>query len=176
MTRYRGLDLHAPRAGFGDTDFDLDLFLDLNGCRWVGGQPDVDEAVDAMFSVPSQRVTSTRRGWPAGSAGEFRCRRDHRGAVVTLASSTACRWAERRGGGWSERVEALIDQPLRDPLRIEADELAELAEGDQPLVHERADEVLAHVEHPGEIWDGEPRGRRLGGVAGVLLVIATSSV
>ena len=87
--------LHAPQAGFGDTDFYPDLldkaavlacriawnhplpdgnkraawaclvlFLDLNSCRWVGGQPDVDEAVDATFAVAARDVDeSSFAGW-----------------------------------------------------------------------------------------------------------------
>lgn len=78
--------LHAPQAGFDDTDFYPDLldkaavltriawnhplpdgnkraawaclvlFLDLNGCVWAQGQPDVDEAVDAMLAVAARDV------------------------------------------------------------------------------------------------------------------------
>lgn len=79
--------LHAPRAGFDDTDFYpelldkaavlacriawnhplpdgnkrtawacLVLFLDLNGCHWTNGQPDADEAVDAMLAVAAREV------------------------------------------------------------------------------------------------------------------------
>jgi death-on-curing protein len=59
--------LDAPRAGFGDADFYSDLYLDLNGCRWVDGQPDVDEAVDAMFTVAAREVDEA---WLAGWLGE----------------------------------------------------------------------------------------------------------
>ena len=79
--------LHAPQAGFGDTDFYPDLvdkasvltcriawnhslpdgnkraawaclvlFIDLNDGEWSTGQPDVDEAVDAMLAVAARDV------------------------------------------------------------------------------------------------------------------------
>lgn len=86
--------LHAPRAGFDDTDFYpglldkaavltcriawnhplpdgnkraawacLVLFLDLNGCGWIDGQPDTGEAVDAMLAVAARDVDEA---WLAG--------------------------------------------------------------------------------------------------------------
>ena len=79
--------LHAPQAGFDDTDFYPDiydkaavlacriawnhplpdgnkraawaclvLFIDLNNGKWQAGQPDVDEAVDAMLNVAARGV------------------------------------------------------------------------------------------------------------------------
>lgn len=79
--------MHAPQAGFDDTDFYpelldkaavlacriawnhplpdgnkraawacLVLFLDLNNCHWTNGQPDADEAVDAMLAVAAREV------------------------------------------------------------------------------------------------------------------------
>jgi death on curing protein len=79
--------LHAPQAGFDDTDFHPDLldkaavlacriawnhpppdgnkraawaclvlFPDLNDCRWIDRQPDVDQAVDAMLAVAARAV------------------------------------------------------------------------------------------------------------------------
>ena len=83
--------LHAPQAGFDDTDFYpevldkaavlacriawnhplpdgnkraawacLMLFVDLNGCEWTNGQPDADEAVDAMLAVAAREVDEAR--------------------------------------------------------------------------------------------------------------------
>lgn len=39
------------------------LFLDLNGCHWINGQPDADEAVDAMVAVAARAVDEA---WLAG--------------------------------------------------------------------------------------------------------------
>jgi death-on-curing protein len=77
--------MHAPRAGFDDTDFypdtvdkaavlacritwnhplpdgtkraawaSLVLFLDLNGGRWIPGQPDPDDTVESMLAVAAR--------------------------------------------------------------------------------------------------------------------------
>ena len=55
--------LHAPQAGFGDTDFYPDLIdKDLNDGMWSGGGPDVDEAVEAMVAVAAHDVDE---GWLA---------------------------------------------------------------------------------------------------------------
>lgn len=92
--------LHAPQAGFDDTDFYpelldkaavlacriawnhplpdgnkraawacLVLFLDLNNCHWTNGQPDADEAVDAMLAVAAREVglSGTWCNWPGWS-------------------------------------------------------------------------------------------------------------
>ncbi len=32
------------------------LFVDLNGGSWIGGRPDADEAVDAMFAVAGKEI------------------------------------------------------------------------------------------------------------------------
>ncbi len=82
--------LHAPQAGFGDTDFYPDvfdkaavlacriawnhplpdgnkraawaclvLFIDLNDGSWKEGQPNFDDAVEAMFAVAAREVDET---------------------------------------------------------------------------------------------------------------------
>ena len=45
----------------------LVLFLDLNGWGWVDGQPNADEAVDAMFVVAARDVDES---WFASWLGE----------------------------------------------------------------------------------------------------------
>jgi death-on-curing protein len=76
--------LHAPQAGFGDTDFYpavlacriawnhplpdgnkraawacLVLFIDLNDGAWNDEQPNTDDAVEAMLAVAGREVDET---------------------------------------------------------------------------------------------------------------------
>jgi death-on-curing protein len=55
--------LHAPQAGFGDTDFYPDaclvLFIDLNDGSWNDEQPGTDDAVAAMLAVAAREVDET---------------------------------------------------------------------------------------------------------------------
>ena len=123
--------------------------------RVMGTSSSVGTRSPPARSLP-QRPTTSSVTTPAYARSRVR-------VAATGAARDGC--VRRRGAGQLRRspvrVDAKTAEPLRDLVRIEADELAHLLVRDPALVNLGADEVLAHVEHLGEFRDAEPLRWRL---------------
>ena len=86
--------LHAPQAGFGDTDFHPDVY-DNDG-SWNDEQPDTDDAVEALLAVAAREVDELAR--------ELASRTGHLPNLSSRCRSVITERNRSRGARWSRSV------------------------------------------------------------------------